>query len=404
MKKILVDIRDSCYSKETGFKKRIIFSTVLIIIGIGVIIWFLIQLLVVENYFNSNNPVNLTGIGQIGDFIGGLSGTLFTLVGVVLLFETLALQRTELAESRKVFEKQQFENTFFNLLNLYQEITKSMHVDDFDLYTEKTHSGKDFFKQQKLKFYSDFNPKDKFSKNRKEATKNYMKFYVETKEQTAHYFRTLYRIFRFISSSEFTEVEKMNYAKIVRAQLSESELFFIYYNAFTDYGVKFRKLINEFDILKHLPPLEKVEYKNYMNELEHFEINSINILLEDLTRAIKIALKSQTESHKSYYSGLVGIKIESSSISNFKLFVYKKEILTLDVPNFVLGGLLNFDLAKTESFFKEFLSDLIYYSNYFEYNRKEIIMEFNKSSNLANDKHTIEMSVFNINNNQIKIN
>lgn len=404
MKKILDDIIKSCYTKETGFRKRIIFSTFLIIVGLGVIIWFLSQLLIVENYFNPNNPINLTGIGQIGDFIGGLSGTLFTLVGVVLLFETLALQRTELAESRKVFEKQQFENTFFNLLNLYQEITKSMHVDEFDFYSEKTHTGKDFFKQQKLKFYSDFVSKDKYSQNRKKATSQYMKLYVESKEQTAHYFRTLYRIFSIIYSSDFSKTEKMNYAKIVRAQLSESELFFIYYNAFTDYGVKFRRLINEFDILKHLPILEKVEFKNYVENLEHFERNIINLLFEDLIRAIKKAISSQEETHKSYYSGLIAFRVVSSSNSHFKVYIYKKEKLDVNAPNYNSGGLLDFDLSKTERFFKDFLSDLLYYSNYFEYNRKELDMEFLTSSNASNEKHTIEISVSNSNNKLIKIN
>jgi|GEM_PF-2089276 len=404
MIKILQEIIKSCYTKETGFKKRIIFSTFLIIIGLGIIIWFISQLLIVENYFNPENPINLTGIGQIGDFIGGMSGTLFTLVGVILLFETLALQRTELAESRKVFEKQQFENTFFNLLNLYQEITKSMHVDEFDFHTERTHTGKDFFKQQKLRFYLDFQPKYKYAQNRKSATVQYMKMYVESKEQTAHYFRTLYRIFSIISHSDFTSQEKMNYAKIVRAQLSESELFFIYYNAFTDYGMKFRFLINEFDILKHLPILEKVEFKKYVENQEDFERNTINLLFEDLIHAIKLAISSQKETHKGYYKGLISFKVNSTSISNFKIYIYKREILNIHAPNYHSGGLLDFDLITTESFFKDFLSDLLYYSNYFEYNRKELDMELKTSSNLGNDKHTIEILISNKNNNLIKIN
>ena len=404
MKKHIKNVIDKCYNKETGLKKRIIFSTLLIIIGLLLIFWFLFQLLVIEDYYNINSPINLTKIAQIGDFIGGLPGTLFTLVGVILLFETLALQRTELAESRKVFEKQQFENTFFNLLNLYQEITKSMHVEDFDFYTEKTHIGKDFFKQQKTKFYNEFVHNAKYSKNRKIATKNYMIFYVETKEQTAHYFRTLYRIFKFINESTFSSEEKMSYAKIVRAQLSESELFFIYYNAYTEYGSNFRSLINEFDILKHLPILEKVEFKNYVGELEDYERNAINILLEDLIKSIKNALKTQKPSFKSYFHGLIGTKVESTNHSNFKLTIIKKEIIISDSSHIQTGGILNFDLSKTENFFKDFISDLIYYSNYFKFNRKDIDMSFSTTSNTTNDKHNIEISIINLKNNQIKIN
>jgi hypothetical protein len=279
-----------------------------------------------------------------------------------------------------------------------------MHVEFLDYSSEKSYSGKDFFKQQKLNYYSDLVPRNRYSQNRKLATKKYMKFYVETKEQTSHYFRTLYRIFRFISNCEFSEIEKMNYAKIVRAQLSESELFFIYYNAFTEYGVKFRKLINEFDILKHLPILEKVEFKNYADNLEHFERNGINILLEDLIRTIKLTLKTQNEYHKSYFHGLISIGVSSTSNSNFKLIIIKKEILDLAENDHRSGGLVGYDVNKIERFFKDFLSDLIYYSNYFEYNRKDIDMQFLVKTNNANDKHTFEMSVSNKINNPIKVN
>lgn len=72
-------------------------------------------------------------LGMIGEFIGGTVGSIWALSGVILFFlaliyqkRELVLQRMELHESRKIMEHQsktiaiqQFENTFFQLLNFH---------------------------------------------------------------------------------------------------------------------------------------------------------------------------------------------------------------------------------------------------------------------------------------------
>jgi hypothetical protein len=95
-----------------------------------------------------------------------------------------------------------------------------------------------------------------------------MKFYVEHREKIAPYFRTLYRILDLIDTSpllEDAEKDKKSYAKILRGQLTESELFFIRYNAMSIYGRNFVKYINKYRILKHLPVLELLEFQMFNN-------------------------------------------------------------------------------------------------------------------------------------------
>ena len=74
-----------------------------------------------------------TMLGMAGEFIGGTVGSIWALAGVILFFlaliyqkRELVLQRIELHESRKIMESQsrtiaiqQFENTFFQLLNFH---------------------------------------------------------------------------------------------------------------------------------------------------------------------------------------------------------------------------------------------------------------------------------------------
>ncbi len=72
-------------------------------------------------------------LGMAGEFLGGTVGSIWALAGVILFFlaliyqkRELVLQRMELHESRKIMESQsrtiaiqQFENTFFQLLNFH---------------------------------------------------------------------------------------------------------------------------------------------------------------------------------------------------------------------------------------------------------------------------------------------
>jgi hypothetical protein len=354
-----------------------------------------VRLLFFERYFNTAENINLTVAGQIGDFVGGLTGTFFSLVGVLLLFENLALQRKEFTESRHVFEKQQFETTFFNLIKLYQEVVKSLHFDFSDSFSQRVFIGKEFFEQQRIRFYSDFVIQENFEKSLKQAKIKYVENYISTKDQTSNYFRTLYRIFRYISNSEFSEEEKMHYAKIVRAQLSESELFFIYYNAYTEYGAKFRDLINEFNILKHLPYLEKVEYKEYAVELKQMEKNSVGLALEDLSNLIKKTLKTGKSSLKNYLDGAVEFKVMPESNFSFSVQITKKDDFIL-TPNHIKGqGLTNFNIEKTENLIINYLKDLFLYSNYFKLNGRHIVINSTISSNEANNRHKITISVSN---------
>ena len=58
-----------------------------------------------------------------------------------------------------------------------------------------------------------------------------MLFYTDNRSKIAAYYRTLYRIFELIDESDLiNDEQKKEYAKIIRAQLTESELFFLRYN------------------------------------------------------------------------------------------------------------------------------------------------------------------------------
>jgi hypothetical protein len=405
MKQKITAIISTFYDEDGKVKLRMVCSVMLILLGVIIMGWYFLSLLISnEDYFGFSNDINLSSSGLVGDFIGGLAGTLFTLVGIILLFETLSLQRIELTESRKVFERQQFETTFFNLLNLYSDVVKGLHYTSRDYFEDQIHNGKEFFEKQQKDFYDNFVTRSDIQKNRKEAAMIYIAFYSNTKEQTAHYFRTIYRVFRFIDNCKFDDKDKDQYAKIVRAQLSESELFFIHYNAFTEYGSKFRRLINNFNITKHLPAIEKVEFKKYASILTQLEKNGVQLVFDDIRRFIKSSLKESKTNYKTYLQGRVAIKTKSTKTSEFTVQIIKKINFNMNFVHQQGSGLQQFDEKGLENLFVDFIHDLLSYSNYFELNGKHIRITNSNSTNFVLSKHTIEISAKNQNDEPIKFN
>lgn len=331
-------------------------SVVITSIGLLIFVWFCIRGYFYEQFIIPTGVISLEKSSQFGDFIGGCCGALFALVGVLLLFETLKLQRTEIAESRYVFKLQQFDNLFFNLLTLYNSIISSMQ-------------GKKFFDDKQIEVYQQFNTNG----GRKAAKNAYLNFYAENEPNIAHYFRVLYQIFNQISQSDLKEKDKVKYAKIARAQLSKNEVFFLYYNANTTYGYQFRKYINEFNITKHLSILDKLEFKKYSSQLTEIENHLLHVAFFEIRKGIRECIKQNKEWYKTFLQGAIAIKCVKITSSNIRFIV----IRTLkEIPNGVQQGLgfNEFTPEQLSSLFNDFLVDVFLYSNFFLLNDKNTII------------------------------
>lgn len=68
-------------------------------------------------------PPDMAVNGQIGDFIGGVVGTFFSLAGVFLLFNTLTAQR-------QFFKQEIFESRFFEYIKMHRENVSEMVIAD----------------------------------------------------------------------------------------------------------------------------------------------------------------------------------------------------------------------------------------------------------------------------------
>lgn len=248
--------------------------------------------------------------GSIGDFIGGLLNPIFALLGLFALLTTIRIQVEELKSTNKALETshtelaltreqttmsrtalqeqsasiklQNFENTFFNMLNLHNEIIKSLKIEK-DLYIsindkidnkeivygaefKSEKNGKEAFVaigETLWKYLMEYNTKAEYqrdidgikSENRNQANATnelYLLFHYEFQQYYAHYFRNIYQILKFISQSK-VDNQKF-YSNILRAQLSRLELEFLFYHCSSDIWIEhFLPLLIEFEFMEPFP-------------------------------------------------------------------------------------------------------------------------------------------------------
>lgn len=378
-------------------KNRIDISRWLVILGLIIIAWFILRGYFFDDFINTSQNISLDNASKFGDFIGGVIGAIFTLVGIILLYETLSFQRQELRESRRVFENQQFENTFFNLLTLYQSIVTSTHYED---YMGQSFIGQDFFVEKKKDCFRTFETTNSSFKNRKIAIDVYSNYYTENKEQVAHYFRTLYRIFKTIYESGFSEKKQMYYAKIVRAQLTESELFFINYNACTEFGRNFRKLIVKYNITKHLPLFEKLEFKEWREKLNQDKINSLNAVFFGLIEYFKA--EENKDFYKTFLKGKFAIKVRKSK-TKISLKIFKNNNVKPS-PYLQSGfGLDDFSDIELEKLLKAFFIETFKNGNYEIIESNKSIKVITDIETKQNNKVEIWAEAYNMKNEPIKL-
>lgn len=376
----------------------LIIATIFTFLGTVILIWFLIRGFYYEKFIDKSLPINLTSAGTFGDFVGGFIGTIFAFVGLLLLYETLSLQRKEFAASKDVFVKQQFDNTFFELLGLYRQIVEDIEIPNLIPIT-----GKNFFESEMLTLQNQFVTQRAFSYNRKTAIKNYMNFYVGYKNITSVYFKTLYRIYSLIDSSDLKPDDKKAYSKILRAQLSESELFFIRYNAMTDHGKKSAKYINKYNFLKHLSHFELLEFKDWWVKLTPFERNGLDYLFKEIKEVLKVLIENNDVKHakKKYKSDKYILLAHSETHSAFQIEL-QRDTSKNNIHPSIVDGFDKFTNQEIENLLECIIKELIISSNFNQFNdRKNIV--FHSETVVNGTISTIKVGVKNKKGEKLKI-
>lgn len=309
-------------------------------------------------------------IGQYGDFIGGVIGTLLS---VALLYYTLNQQRNDSYKNARVYKKQQLNDDFYHMMDLYNNIIGDLQIPD----ETQPFKGKEAINACVESIREGFDVSINMAK-RKLAIMAYMDFYAKYRYFAPIYFRTLYRLCEILHDKEIeTDYKNIEYIKILRAQLSDSEMVLLRYNALTPMGKNFRYYINRFNLLKHLPPLDLFEYTEWRKVLQRsniFDVSAMNVILVELRQHITDILDNDKKTHTMVdYKSNATISIQkSTNYDTLSLCVHRNKVNVLNnYDNY--NCIMRLDEEYLKSLFKYFLYDSIVLSNFQEFNnRKEL--------------------------------
>lgn len=331
-------------------------------------------------------------VGQYGDFVGGVVGTILS---IVLLYYTFGLQREDSKKNARIYELQQLNDKFFKLLEIYNEQLKHLVYNDDD----ETYRGKEALHRYLQDMQAGFDKTTSYNQRRKRAVEAYFEFYANNRDFAPLYFRTLYRLLEEIDGSGSNVYEeKIKYIKIIRSQFSDSELVFIRYNAMTPMGTNFAPYINRYNLLKHLPPLELLEFKEWKSMLTTQQANALNVILLNVKKGLVQMLsglwvKTINSSGKKYRINFyhnIGMSLASVSvIRDSTKHLYPGDIFScLDV----------FNDDTLVSLMRYYLRELFVLINFNSFNiRKNIIFEHVKKIDNPNIT-IIDVKVKNIRN------
>jgi len=297
--------------KEFNFKTYIGVAICMFIIVISAYIWNF------NEYKISEKAVDW---GTFGDFVGGTLNPTLAFLSFLALLQTIRIQSKELKKSSEALELskeelskssraleeqsaslkiQNFESTFFNMINLHKEIIDNLSLislkkewkyDGRSVWfgTKKSIPEKDrkylysildlpidieeidnlYGKKVISKLFEILNCYIKTAKDQN-VTTLYYNFYKEYNEIIGHYFRNIYHILKFIkknSEKKEIEIDSKFYTNILRAQLSNSELALLLLNALSKYGKdELLPLLIEYEFMEPLP--KSIIDESYLNIL-----------------------------------------------------------------------------------------------------------------------------------------
>ncbi|AWL78752.1 putative phage abortive infection protein [Capnocytophaga canimorsus] len=240
--------------------------------------------------------------GEIGDTIGGLTSPFIGVAAVFVTGLAFYIQYKANEEVKKQFEFQKFESQFYEMLRLHKENVNEIEIETIDgktikgrnaffemkkdlenvfiLYDDKLNQKK-FKEIYKIFFWGydsyDITPRKAIEANEDDWEKflnsitdepSEIDKYLEAGDYNfgdtvklrirkleghhsylGHYCRHLFLIVKFVVNQKedlISEEEKLNYLRILRAQLSNYEQIMLFYNWLSSYGGDWESSENQF--------------------------------------------------------------------------------------------------------------------------------------------------------------
>lgn len=302
------------------------------VLSLSIIAIFLLMISDTYPLYTGKNQLRMDVTGQVGDFIGGVVGTIVAGISVILLYNTFVEQKAFSRDQTKYLKKnetaqkdQQFENTFFQLLNTHNTIKQSIQFNTKDRLTWWTEEGQEqtrivigseFFEFAKWDFHRLYqpegqiypaitvkhdnilegllpNPSVNYEANQpvERIKQKYKKFFDTYHPYLGHYFRNVYYLLKYIEKHEVFDMSQEGsdrnkiaekyklYVGILQSQMSSSEQFLLFYNGLC--YPKMKNLILKYNMLENLSKEDLADSERHYNLYEGIELKTRYSIIND---------------------------------------------------------------------------------------------------------------------------
>lgn len=234
--------------------------TTYIVLPFTCLVWYTSQCHVISEQF-----------GQVGDLFGGIANPIITFLALIALLYSIKIQKEELKKTSEALKqqndyiaKQNFENTFFQMLNEWNtSINNASLTRDNQNHAFRSHDNpkntdpiKDSTTKKGRKIFEILLENDlKINKkyNEPEYDDIFKSFWIKNRSFLSPHMLFLLEILRFVDSRDIEEAQKKNYTAIVSAQITTHERIFIFYFCLCKtHGQTLKSLIEKYAFFEYL--------------------------------------------------------------------------------------------------------------------------------------------------------
>jgi hypothetical protein len=215
--------------------------------------------------------LNSSEWSNFGEYVGGVVGPLFSLLAFVGVLLTIANQNKENQKNEIETKKQATENRIIKQIEFHHTICNNVSI-PFNIERTKFKRGRlafEFLYEKHLKtYYKEADRQNPQLSEKQKIDIAFSKLYSKEGKQFGFYFRNLYYLIKYIEESEF--IDKEHFVRLIRAQLSTSEIQMLMYNCLFDKGAGFKSFVERFALLNGIDETEMIK----PNHKELFDIKA----------------------------------------------------------------------------------------------------------------------------------
>jgi hypothetical protein len=266
-------------------------------------------------------------------------------------------------------ELKRFNDMFFEMLHLYQKeisilTTKTTEMDcgPDGVSSEKSViiDDKNYFEVHKLGMLALCN---NASIKYKDSYNLFMDFYTKNASTVSPCFRTISEIYRMIDNASIEEKEKNRYARIMNAQLTGSEVFFLRYYAESPMGDDMKHLFVKYTTLDNLAFSDLINTRilNFKSVDKNKE--GIDFLFYHIRRYLRENLDGKPRKYTSQYPQKFKFILEINIVDSSEFSL----ILLEDNSKLIVRELSFFENLSSEddkNFLLLIIHELVSYSNF----------------------------------------